>query len=39
MINKNKIAIIAGGLDGIGIKITKFFYKTKYNIIIVDYKY
>ena len=38
MINKNKTAIITGGLGGIGIEITKLFYKRKYNIIIVDNK-
>ena len=38
MINKNKTAIITGGLGGIGIEMTKLFYKRKYNIIIVDHK-
>ena len=38
MINKNKTVIITGGLGGIGIEITKLFYKRKYNIIIVDNK-
>ena len=35
MISKNKTVIITGGLGGIGIEITKLFYKRKYNIIIV----
>ena len=38
MINKNKTVIITGGLGGIGIEITRLFYKRKYNIIIVDNK-
>ena len=38
MISKNKTVIITGGLGGIGIEITKLFYKRKYNIIIVDNK-
>ena len=36
MINKNKTVIITGGLGGIGIEITKLFYKKKYNVIIAD---
>ena len=34
----NKIAIITGGLGGIGFDIVKFFYNKNYNLIILDNK-
>ena len=38
MTNLQKTLIITGGLGGIGIVISKFFHKKKYNIIIIDNK-
>ena len=34
----NKLAIITGGLGGIGLDIVKFFYNKNYNLIILDNK-
>ena len=38
MIMTNRIAIITGGLGGIGLDIVKFFYNKNYNLIILDNK-
>tara|TARA_B110000438_G_C15638226_1_gene574095 strand:+ start:132 stop:908 length:777 start_codon:yes stop_codon:yes gene_type:complete len=38
MDKNDKIAIIAGGLGGIGINIVKYFYDRNYNILIIDNK-
>ena len=38
MIMINRIAIITGGLGGIGLDIVKFFYNKNYNLIILDNK-
>ena len=38
MININRVAIITGGLGGIGLDLVKFFYNKNYNLIILDNK-
>ena len=38
MIMTNRVAIITGGLGGIGRDIVKFFYNKNYNLIILDNK-
>ena len=38
MIMTNRIAIITGGLGGIGLDIVKFFYNKNFNLIILDNK-
>ena len=38
MIMTNRIAIITGGLGGIGLDIVKFFYNKNYNLVILDNK-
>ena len=35
MINKNKTVIITGSLGGIGIEITRLFYKRKYTSLLL----
>ena len=38
MIMTNRIAIITGGLGGIGLDIVKYFFNKNYNLIILDNK-